>query len=99
MLDNGDWCPQCKQNQMPKWNSPSETARKCQECGVVEERGAVKEVMKIREKGYYWIEHSAIGLIVAEWNGRFWLTCGNFYSSDERDIEIKGKVIEGEWKE
>lgn len=34
---NGDRCPKCFKDQMPKWTGKS-TARACQACGFIEER-------------------------------------------------------------
>lgn len=92
MIDNGEYCPVCKKNQMPPWKSQAETARRCQECGLVEER-------QIRKRGYYWIivnptKYAQIGY----WNSNFWSLIGTSRTVIE-NVEVKGKVIEGEWTE
>ena len=112
MIDNGAYCPSCKANQMPPWKSASETARKCQGCGVVEERQIV-----MRKRGYYWVilkvptskplQESLVlkidklldDLQICFWSGKYWYACGFAQSIFDVDVEVKGRVIEGEWKE
>jgi hypothetical protein len=91
-VENGDFCPVCKEKNMPPWKSPTETARACQGCNTVEER-------KIRERGYYWIKVSEI-VLVGLWDGTRWILCLLGQSIEfDKYVEVKGKVIQGEWKE
>lgn len=40
-ISDGDLCPKCGMNQMPKWGADTQaTARACQNCGHVEELNA-----------------------------------------------------------
>jgi hypothetical protein len=95
-VENGDFCPVCKEKNMPPWKSPTETARTCQGCNTVEER-------KIRERGYYWILNGGNLLMIATWNGHRWAALGIggecWMDLPEHLVEVKGKVIQGEWKE
>jgi hypothetical protein len=47
MIEQGDKCPKCQIDQMPKW-AIGDKARRCQECGWIEE---LKERILIRWGG------------------------------------------------
>ena len=79
---------------MPPWKD-GVTARACQSCGVVEERVS-KSVNYKPTEGYYWVVTDMDRIIIAEYHSNQWWITG--CAMPIKIKEIKGKVIEGEWK-